>query len=91
MQAIVRYVMLLALCCVPPVGYGLASVPLFYSVGVWLDWKRLVRGYPDPDFSVGQLLLALPLFPVFRVIDVIGMLRAFLLGPVKDGWGGYGT
>lgn len=59
---------------------GVFAAPLFYGVAVWRDFRRALSGYRDLDLAVPQLLLALPLFPLFRLVDFAGMLRALLAG-----------
>lgn len=68
---------------------GIFSLPLFYAMNIFLDWKRVCTGRKDLGLSFWQFFLSLPLFPVFRLFDVAGMLRAFVYGPIEDGWGGF--
>ncbi len=55
---------------------GIIVAPLFYAMGVWRDCKRLFAGYRDLDIPAWQVPFALPLFPLFRLVDLMGMLRA---------------
>lgn len=55
---------------------GIAAAPFFYAINVWRDWKRLLSGYRDLDLAAWQVPFAAPLFPIFRVVDFAGMLRA---------------
>ena len=68
---------------------GIFSLPLFYCMNVFNDWKRVCAGRKDLGLGSGQLLLALLLFPMFRLVDVLGMIRAFVGGSAKEGWGGF--
>lgn len=70
---------------------GVFSIPLFYAMKVVLDWQRVSRGRRDLELGVLQYLAALPVLPALRLLDVAGMMRAFLRGPESDGWGGYGA
>lgn len=70
---------------------GFLSIPLFFAMKVVLDWQRVTSGRRDLDLGIWQYLLAIPAFPVLRLLDVTGMIRAMFRGPVKDGWGGYGS
>jgi hypothetical protein len=67
---------------------GVFSVPLFYALHVWLDWRRLGVGWRDLELDAWQMIVALPLFPLFRLLHTIGMARIFLLRGDKGGWGG---
>jgi hypothetical protein len=67
---------------------GVLSLPLFLAMNVWNDWKRVWMGRKDLNMGRGRMLLALLLFPFFRSIDAMGMLRAFWRGPIEGGWGG---
>ena len=67
---------------------GVFSVPLFYTQSVLLDVCRALSGRRDLGFSFWMLPLALACFPLFRLLDTIGMFRAFLFGPDEEGWGG---
>jgi len=70
---------------------GLLSIPLFFAMKVVLDWQRVSSGRRDLDLDNFAYLLALPMFPLLRLLDVAGMMRAIFRGPVRDGWGGYGS
>jgi hypothetical protein len=57
---------------------GVLAAPLFYGVAVWRDFRRLLTGYRDLDLAMLQVPFALPLFPLFRLVDFAGMLRALV-------------
>lgn len=67
---------------------GLLAAPLFYLREVWLDWRRTLTGWRDLGMSWWQVPVALSLYPVLRLADLIGIARAFLVTPTDDGWGG---
>lgn len=67
---------------------GVLSVPLFYALRVLLDWKRLAVGFRDLGLSMRGLCLAVALAPVLRLLDVYGMIRAFVVGREAPAWGG---
>lgn len=69
--------------------WGILSLPLFYAVSVLFDWKRICIGRKDLELAPWQVVLSLPLFPIFRLLDAAGMVRAFTRGPTKGGWGGW--
>lgn len=68
---------------------GIFSLPLFYGMNVALDWKRIWIGRKDLDLAIWQAILALPFFPLLRLFDVGGMLRALVLGKQSAAWGGF--
>jgi hypothetical protein len=63
---------------------GAVAAPLFYARSVVYDWRRLVQGRRDLGLSAAQVAVALPLFPLFRLVDLLGMTRALL--PDGDRW-----
>ena len=67
---------------------GVFSIPLFYAQSVLLDLRRMWSGYRDLNLPLVILPLAFACFPVLRLLDTIGMLRAFLFPAEEDGWGG---
>jgi hypothetical protein len=68
---------------------GIFSLPLFYGMQVALDWKRVWSGRKDLQLSLFQVVLSFPLFALLRVLDAIGMMRAFILGRQELAWGGF--
>lgn len=58
---------------------GLFATPLFYAQAVALDWRRLFQGRRDLGLPLWQAAASLPLFPAYRLIDLVGIARA--LGP----------
>lgn len=61
---------------------------LFYGMDLLLDWRRLAQARRPLGLSYAAWLSMFPLFPFVRLIDLWGMLRALLGGPVAGGWGG---
>jgi hypothetical protein len=68
---------------------GLLAVPLFYARDVRLDWRRLWAGRRDLGLSRAQAVGAMPLFPLLRLLDAAGMVRAVVEGPRRGGWSGW--
>lgn len=54
------------------------AAPIFYAFNVYLDWRRMLTGYRSYDLNLGQMILSLPFFPLFRLIDLAGMISALL-------------
>jgi glycosyltransferase involved in cell wall biosynthesis len=71
--------------------WGIFSVPFFYQWVVRLDIERIYLAKNDLKPTAWKLALIILLFPIFRLLDVAGMLRAFLYAPSKGGWGGFST
>jgi len=65
---------------------GILAAPLFYAEAIELDWKRLRAGYQDLDLARWQMWLGLPLFPILRLLDLIGIAGALLFGPKSRRW-----
>ena len=57
---------------------GPLAAPLFYTRSVVYDWRRLLRGRRDLELTAAQTALALPLFPLLRLVDLVGTMRALL-------------
>jgi len=57
---------------------GVLAAPLFYARTVRFDWRRLVQGRRDLDLSWWQVALGLPLLPLCRLVDLLGILSALL-------------
>lgn len=81
-----------AVCWVDPVlgehaglEHGWRAVPHLYASNVQLDWERLRLGRKDFGLSLAEAAVAAFLFPVLRVIDVVGILRALRQGPPASG------
>ena len=68
--------------------YGIFSIPLYYARDLQLDWRRAFQARKPLGQSWLQFLMALPLFPILRLLDVMGMLQAFVGGRREGGWGG---
>jgi hypothetical protein len=58
---------------------GVFAAPLFYARAVLLDWQRVLTAREDLELARWQSIASLPLFPLLRLIDLAGMVRA--LGP----------
>ena len=69
--------------------FGILSLPLFYLQQVLLDWRRAWAARSVLGFTWWQLAAAFLLFPVLRLIDAAGMLRALIGGTAEGGWGGW--
>lgn len=65
---------------------GILAAPRFYGEAIKLDWKRLRAGYKDLDLARWQMWLGLPLFPILRLVDLIGIAGALLFGPKSRKW-----
>lgn len=68
--------------------WGVLSLPLYYLMSVYLDWRRVWSGRKALNLSLLQCIAAMPLFPAFRLFDAAGMLQAFVGGKREGGWGG---
>jgi hypothetical protein len=55
---------------------GPLLAPALYTRNVALDWRRLLRGWRDLGLRRWQAALALPLFPILRLVDLCGMVQA---------------
>lgn len=58
---------------------GRLAAPLFYARAVAQDWRRLAAGRRDLGLPRLQAAAIAPLFPLVRLIDFMGIVRA--LGP----------
>ena len=58
----------------------------FYLMDVVLDWRRLAQARKPLGLSVTAWISMFPLFPLFRLLDLWGILRALASGPVDGGW-----
>lgn len=65
---------------------GVLAAPRFYGEAIKLDWKRLRAGYKDLDLARWQMWLGLPLFPILRLVDLVGITGALLCGPKSRKW-----
>jgi glycosyl transferase family 2 len=66
---------------------GLLAAPLFYGRAVINDQVRLARGRRDLGLRAWQLPAAALLLPVFRLVDLGGILRALAPGGRESGVG----
>jgi hypothetical protein len=64
---------------------GPLAAPLFYGRDVWLDWRRLFQGRRDLGLSRVQAGIGLVIFPILRLPDLAGMLRALVTRPKARG------
>ena len=67
---------------------GILSAPLFYLHAVLVDWRRTLLSWRDLDLAWWQLPLALAALPVMRLVDLTGILRAFVVEATHEGWSG---
>ena len=61
--------------------FGIFAAPLFYSELVRLDWRRLASGYRDLELPLWSLPFAALLCPVFRLVDLCGIVKALAFQP----------
>jgi hypothetical protein len=57
---------------------GPLAAPLFYGRDVWLDWRRIARGHRDLGLGRAKTALGIVLFPLLRLPDLAGMVRALV-------------
>jgi hypothetical protein len=69
------------------VRLGVLSAPLFYVRAVVNDLRRLVVGRRDLGLRPWQVPLAAVILPLFRLVDLAGILRALLPGGRRSGVG----
>lgn len=67
---------------------GILSVFPLYAMNIFLDWKRATLGRGSVGFSKPEYILSLFLFPMFRLLDSVGMLYAIVRGAIPGGWEG---
>ena len=63
------------------------AAPLFYARAVANDWRRVLVGRRDLDLATWQAVASLPVFPLLRLIDLAGMVRALAPGGRTSGVG----
>jgi len=68
---------------------GFLAIPLYFTLRVVLDWKRLAVGFRSLDLGVPGLVAALLLAPPMRLLDALGMFHAFWVGQDAPAWGGW--
>jgi hypothetical protein len=66
---------------------GIFAAPLFYAEEVLLDYRRMFAGYRDLGVSFWALPITLVLFPVFRLVDLAGIVNALASRPDRGGVG----
>ena len=59
---------------------GAVSIPAFYLLALLLDWSRTLRARRALDLGLFNWLALFPLFPVLRLLDLVGMAQAFRPG-----------
>jgi hypothetical protein len=63
-----------------------ALMPLYlYTRNVLMDWRRVLGYRGDLEINLLLAVLALPLFPLIRLIDLLGMLRGVTMRPLPSG------
>ena len=85
---------LVAACWVDPtlrearwLRLGVLAAPLFYAEAVALDWRRLAAGRRDLGLTRLRAVLSAPLFPLLRLLDLAGIVRALAPGGRTSGVG----
>jgi hypothetical protein len=66
---------------------GVFAAPLFYARAVLFDWRRILSARADLGLAKWQAVASLPLFPLLRLIDFAGMVRALAPGGKTSGVG----
>jgi hypothetical protein len=64
----------------PLLRLGPLAAPLFYGRAVTRDWQRVLVGRRELGLARWQAVASLPVFPLLRLIDVVGMVRALAPG-----------
>jgi Glycosyl transferase family 2 len=59
---------------------GVVAAPLFYARAILHDWRRLRVGRRDLDLAPWQAAAGAVLLPLFRLVDLAGILRALAPG-----------
>lgn len=59
---------------------GLLAAPVFYARAVVLDWRRLGVGRRDLGLTRSQAAAGAMLIPLFRLVDLAGIVRALAPG-----------
>lgn len=62
------------------------AAPRFYLRTVRLDWQRLREYRRDVRIAPWQVVLGLALVPLFRCVDLIGIVGAVFFGPRSRRW-----
>jgi hypothetical protein len=57
---------------------GVLAAPLFYLRNVLFDWRRIFQGYQDLNLNLWQAILSLPVFPICRLVDLMGIVSALI-------------
>jgi len=66
---------------------GVLAAPLFYGRAVVNDLRRLVKGRRDLGLRLWEMPAAAVLLPVFRLADLVGILRALAPGGRRSSLG----
>ena len=66
---------------------GVFAAPFFYARSVLWDWHRILVSAGDLGLAKWQAVASLPLFPLLRLIDLAGMVRALAPGGKTSGVG----
>lgn len=62
----------------PLLRLGPLAAPAFYARELWLDWRRVLAGRRALGLSRAQAALGMLLFPLLRLPDLAGMLKALM-------------
>jgi len=65
----------------PWLALGFFAAPLFYAESVLLDYRRMFAGHRDLGVPLWALPFTLVLFPLFRLVDLAGMVKALASRP----------
>jgi hypothetical protein len=71
----------------PLLKLGPLAAPLFYGRAVLNDWRRVLIGRRELGLATWQAFASLPAFPLLRLIDLAGMVRALAPGGRTSGVG----
>ena len=66
---------------------GVLAAPLFYGRAVLLDWRRILTAHRHLGLARWQAVASLPVFPLLRLIDLAGIVRALSPGGRTSGVG----
>jgi hypothetical protein len=61
--------------------HGVAAAPIFYYQNLRLDWRRAGRARRFFGWSPAKAAAIAVLLPIFRLVDLVGIVSALLRGP----------